>query len=325
MTFDFDEIKKLACGIERTNVNEEGALELLRFTEAEAEYYGRRTDGKPTASAGVRLEFETDALTLSLVCDIYQGSSRNFFAFDVFSDNKLLKSAGMRDAEFPVRDFKIETELPSGNKTVKIVFPWSVSPKIKKFGFSGSTYAKPVTKKHKMIIYGDSITQGYDCTHPSASYASRMADFLCADAVNKAIGGEFFCPEIAGMDGGVVPDIVTVAYGTNDWNKKSNEDFKRDCKGFLETLSKRFVGAKMFVLAPIWRADFEDYRPFGAFSEAREFIMKTAEGLPNATAIDCFDFVPHDRKYFSDAYLHPNDEGFGFYADALIEKIKEII
>ena len=37
MTFDFDEIKKLACGIERTNVNEEGALELLRFTEAEAE------------------------------------------------------------------------------------------------------------------------------------------------------------------------------------------------------------------------------------------------------------------------------------------------
>lgn len=51
MTFDFDEIEKIACGIERTNVNEEGALELLRFTDAEAEYYGWRTDGKPTASA----------------------------------------------------------------------------------------------------------------------------------------------------------------------------------------------------------------------------------------------------------------------------------
>ena len=169
----------------------------------------------------------------------------------MFADDKLLKSAGMRDAEFPVRDFKVEAELPSGNKTVRIVFPWSVSPKIKNFELSWSTYVRPVAKKHKMIIYGDSITQGYDCTHPSASYASRITDFLCAD--------------------------------------------------------------------------FEDYRPFGAFSEAREFIMKTAEELPNATAVDCFDFVPHDRKYFSDAYLHPNDEGFGFYSDALIEKIKEII
>lgn len=325
MTFNFDEIEKIACGIERTNVNEEGALELLRFTDAEAEYYGWRTDGKPTASAGVRLELETDASALSLACDIYQGSSRKFFAFDVFADDKLLKSAGIKDAEFPVRDFKVETDLPSGNKTVRIVFPWSVSPKIKNFELSGSTYVRPVAKKHKMIIYGDSITQGYDCTHPSMSYASRITDFLCADAVNKAIGGEFFCPEFAGMKGGIIPDIVTVAYGTNDWNKKSNEDFQKDCKGFLETLSERFDRAKIIIFAPIWRADFEDYRPFGTFSEAREFIMKTAEELPNATAVDCFDFVPHDRKYFSDAYLHPNDEGFGFYSDALIEKIKEII
>ena len=104
----------------------------------------------------------------------------------MFADDKLLKSAGMRAAEFPVRDFKVETDLPSGNKTVKIVFPWSVSPKIKNFELSGSTYVRPVAKKHKMIIYGDSITQGYDCTRPSASYASRITDFLCADAVNKA-------------------------------------------------------------------------------------------------------------------------------------------
>ena len=34
------------------------------------------------------------------------------------------------------------------------------------------------------------------------------------------------------------------------------------------------------------------------------------------------EFVPHDEKYFADAWVHPSDEGYRLYADALINAVK---
>lgn len=223
----------------------------------------------------------------------------------------------------PILDFGFEVGFPAGNKTVKIYFPWSASSKIKEIHLTDASYIKPVKKKYKIFVCGDSITQGYYCNCPSQSYAERLADALDAEIVNKAIGGEFFDPIFARFENGFTPDYVFVAYGTNDWNKKSNEDFKNNCKGFLEAVSARFKETKIFVLAPIWRADFEECRPSGTFSEAREYILSVAASLPNAVGIDCFDFVPHERKYFSDGYLHPNDDGFRFYGEALVKEVKK--
>ena len=36
-------------------------------------------------------------------------------------------------------------------------------------------------------------------------------------------------------------------------------------------------------------------------------------------------FVPKDEKYYADLRLHPNDEGFAYYADALYKSIKSEI
>lgn len=55
----------------------------------------------------------------------------------------------------------------------------------------------PAKKSRKIIMYGDYITQGYDAASPSLSYASRLADLLDADCINKGIGGSLFTPELA--------------------------------------------------------------------------------------------------------------------------------
>ena len=52
---------------------------------------------------------------------------------------------------------------------------------------------------------------------------ARLADALGAEEVNKAIGGECFFPELAATKEDFQPEYITVAYGTNDWSRKSAE------------------------------------------------------------------------------------------------------
>ena len=47
--------------------------------------------------------------------------------------------------------------------------------------------------------------------------------------------------------------------------------------------------------------------------------------IENISVISGFDFVPMDEKYYADLKLHPNDEGFEYYAENLYKEIKEMI
>ena len=69
----------------------------------------------------------------------------------------------------------------------------------------------PIRKLRKVIMYGDSITQGYDAAKSSLSYASRLADTLNADVVNKGIGGSVFMPELARCKGNILPEFINSA------------------------------------------------------------------------------------------------------------------
>ena len=57
-------------------------------------------------------------------------------------------------------------------------------------------------------------------------------------------------------------------------------------------------------------------------AEHREFIKKVALQYDNVIVIDGYDLVPHDTELFSDKRLHPNDDGFKYYAENLIKAIK---
>lgn len=50
-------------------------------------------------------------------------------------------------------------------------------------------------------------------------------------------------------------------------------------------------------------------------------MLSVVDGIDNARLISGFDLVPHSEEFFSDLFLHPNDEGFLQYANGLIEKI----
>jgi len=328
MVIGFDKLKELIHGIVYTE-EKDGKLYLHRFTKEQEEAYKPYNADfykKTFATAGVKLEFLTDSTSLSMSVEVVAASSRKFFSFDVYTNGALVKSA-VGDKGDGITKFEFSASLGNGNKKVTIYFPWSASARICSFALDDGAVAEAVTRPKKMISFGDSITHGYDASNPSFSYASRLADALQADAVNKGIGGEIFFPTLANLKDDIEPDYITVAYGTNDWYfRESTDSFDKNCRDFYENLSANYPNSKIFAITPIWRGDWEKTENrFAPFEYIHNSIKSIAESLPNVTVIDGIDLVPHDKAFFSPDVLHPNDEGFRHYANNLYAEIKKYL
>ena len=209
-------------------------------------------------------------------------------------------------------------------KRVKIRLPWAASSQIRKLSLDDGAVLIPVQKEKTILFFGDSITQGYDSALPENSYASRLTDHLDWNAVNKAIGGEIFFPELAATAEDFTPDLISVAYGTNDWGRCSYEELESNCRSFYRNLRNTYPHTKIVVLAPIWRIGIDREECACPFPQLAKLLQDTAEEIGNTVFIDCFEFVPGEEACFSFDFLHPSDEGFRHYADALISHYEAI-
>jgi len=317
---------------------ENGLVRLFRFTEEQQALYKTVSPNfytKALSSAGMKLCFRTDSKRLLLKVVTEPGSTRSFFSYDVFvngeavgyldnfSDDTLPKE--YTKADFQLGEFYETFDLGDGVKTVTVYLPWSVSTAIREISIEDGAFIEPVRHEKKLLIFGDSITQGYDALRPSQRYASVFADNLGAEEINKAIGGEVFRPELARLSDSFQPDYIMVSYGSNDWSKTDQAVCRENSRSFYKALRDRYPAAQIFAITPIWRADCREFRPFGQFEQVEKLIQQAVTGLDNVTLIRGFDFVPKDISYFSDKRLHPNDQGFAHYAnnicDAILKKM----
>lgn len=334
MKLTFEQIKSITQGA--VNITEEnGQINFFRFTEEEQKMYeGTDFYRKTFSTSGVQLNFRTDGDAINLKIETSPSTSRAFFSLDIFANGKLVDSCtnfnenNMPDdylsAQFPHGIFINKTKLGSGDKVIRIVFPWSVVTKLIEFEIYNATYIEPVKKDKKLVIYGDSITQGYDALYSCNSYATRLGEQLNAEIYNKAIGGEVFFPELATENNGN-PDYVFVAYGTNDFSLREFSDFKDRCERFFSNLANNYRNSKIFAITPIWRADYDGPRKFGKFEDVFNTITEICSKYDNITVISGWDLVKHDINCYSDLRLHPNDEGFKHYAKNLAEKLKQYL
>lgn len=330
MILTFEEMREMTQGAEEV-FGEGTHISFARFHRAERELYEKtELRNKISACAAVQLVFRTDAdalaLKIKLTC---LTSSRSFFMVDVFENNAFLGSVGNIDENerqiyqsFSLGEFEKSFALGKGDKTVRIVLPWTSAVEISELSLEGATYAEAVKRSKKMLAYGDSITQGYDAVHPSNAYIVKLADALDAEVIDKAMGGEFFFPPLSEIRSHMTPDYITVAYGTNDWVACTPDTFRANCRAFYSNLAKLYPHAKIFAITPIWRKDYGEDRPFGSFFDIERIIKEETADLSNVTVIEGFDFVPHDSAYFADVCLHPNDAGFAHYAENLTKAIR---
>lgn len=341
MKLTFEQIKSITTGA--VSVTEkDGKVSFARFTDEQVQLYDRVSrennnalNTRCRAAAGIRLRFKTNSQKLKMTVEVSKCTSRTCFSFDVFVNGKAagyLENVSQMEipavytkAELPQGPVGKEFALGDGDKEVCVYLPWSVCPTVTEISLDDGAYVVPVKPDKKLLAFGDSITQGYDALRSSMRYASLLADKLQAEEFNKGIGGEVFFPALAQTKDDISPDYITVAYGTNDWSKKTEEDFKVRCREFYVALSSRYPQAKIFAITPIWRKDCQGERAFGPFENVEADIREAVSDLENVSVISGFDLVPKSEAYFSDLRLHPNDEGFSHYADNLYHEICKIL
>ena len=334
MKLNIEQLKQITTGAVKIK-EENGWFSFSRFTAEQEKLYqitNKDFYNKTFSTAGIKFSFKTDSKNLFIKFRTSVSTSRKYFSIDVFANDCLIDyidnfsdtelAQNYTQQEFLLGDFSKNFELGDGEKTVCVHLPWSVKTLIEEFSIDDDAFIEGIKPEKKLIAFGDSITHGYDALHPSNRYIAKLADMLGAEEFNKAIGGEVFFPELAESKDSFMPDYITVAYGTNDWNGTDEETFKYKCKAFYMNLSRNYPDSKIYAITPIWRKDMSEYREFGDFKKVEQDIRSAVMDIENITVISGFDFVPKDEKYFADLKLHPNDEGFRYHAENLSKEIK---
>lgn len=334
MNLNLSQIRDITTGAVRIEEIDNG-IHFYRFTQQQEKLYKNRSDDfykKTFATSGVQMRFQTNSQTLFLRTEITSGSSRTYFAFNVFVNGVKIDaldnfsdidiSKNYTTLKLPHGEFSKKFNLGVGDKEVCIYFPWSVGAVVKELTLDDDSFIKSRKPSKKMLCFGDSITQGYDALHPCNKYISKLADMLNAEEYNKAIGGEIFFPELAATREDFEPDYITVAYGTNDWNRCTEKEFIHNCKEFLYNLNTNYPNSKIFVITPIWRKEMNEIRQFGEFKNIEKIIKNQVEEFENISVVQGFEFVPQNENLFADLRLHPNDNGFEYYFENLAKQLK---
>ena len=328
MRLDFEQIHSALRGVSYVK-EQDGKLTLHRFTPAQEELYRVEKElfyRRTFATAGVVLEFDTDSENLRLSVEVSPANGGNDFVHSIFADGRSVgELAGTMPPDRTHTPYQGSFPLGTGLKRVKIVFPWSAVSQIRAVEIDDGAQFMPVKKEKTMFLFGDSITQGFIAARPENTYASLTTEFLDVNGICKGIGGETFRPALAGLTDPVEPQLIIVAYGTNDWNYSKAEVFLENSGRFLRCLRDTYPDVPIVLLAPTWRADLHIKTDVGDFRSVADHYRSLAESTSNVTVIDCFDFVPHDSVYFHDQRVHPNDRGFRCYAQALFTELKNRI
>ena len=333
MKLNLQTIQDITSGAVRVTQADDG-FHFFRFTSRQEALYKTRNEGhykRTFCTSGVQLAFQTNSEKLLLKVSVSPITTRRYFAFEVFVNGTRIGSINNFEGvelprsyttvTLPLGEFENEFTLGTGQKDVRIYFPWAVEAVLQEITLDDGAIVTPLKRKKKLLCFGDSITQGFDALYSSNKYISQLADALDAEEFNKAIGGEIFFPALAQEKDDFVPDYITVAYGTNDWSACTEETFRANCKAFFTNLVENYPETKIYAITPTWRKDHTLEKPFGAFEKVEQIVRSIAAEFENITVISGFDFVPHDENYFADLRLHPNDEGFKHYFANLIKKL----
>ncbi len=323
MKLEAEDLKRFCSGWEQLE-EQDGFMAFHRFTPAEEQAILNHCPALLQKfirwPAGVRLEMMTDAEAISFTYEALEQGAEQYTAPDLYADGVFL-------GQMKGFEGKLRHSLPEGKKRISLYFSGLCRNRIKEFILEGATCAEPITPRYRMICYGDSITQGADAAFPSLGYINGLARALDAAVWNKALAGGKFFPQLLAGAADWAPDLVTVAYGTNNWASSScgREAFRADLAEFMKRLAERYPAAKVFVVTPIWRQDcFTKQSIVGSFEQLAAWIRAEAEQYGFIT-IDGLELMPQDCGFFQADGLHPNDIGHLWYGRELAKKISSYL
>ena len=302
---------------------EDGYFCFSRFTEKQDEVLiTRKNYAQTLATAGMRIEFMTYGGNLSFsFAGIEKKSDDGYFSFDILENGTPVYHYYEDDSP---ETGEAEYFIPEGKEAKHIAIYlsnlWAVKIKDLKLP-EGSV---PVKKTYNLLALGDSITQGDFGKHPNHTYINILADNINANLLNQGVEGERFYADCVDENLEFSPDIITIAYGVNDFGAETLRS--TDIDEFLKKIDYLYKDKKIFILLPIWCKIGEENIGGINMQGAREYIISVVNKYPYMNIIDCQDFVPHLPDFYGDTkLLHPSDLGHIYYGQRLTDAMKKYL
>lgn len=307
----------------------DGATVFYRHTPDVRERYGAPLPRRRRAlsTAGVRVAFRSDTTRLHLAlrcgdgvewvlrgkCDLFvDGRMEAFFGPDRVDIGTRWEAVIWNAPEARMRDFVLW--LPAMRQTQIEALSVDAGAKVE---------AIPLRPKQWLVL-GDSITQGYVTAHPSEGYAARAAEALGMEHHNTAVGGGQADPALAGLARGIEADLITVAFGVNDYNTSLAPDtFARNVGELLAGLRSARPGARIVWIAPIPYVTRTHRRNNAGLllSDYTRAIFDQAAQVERIEVVDGYSFLPDESAWFVDN-CHPNEPGHAMYARSLVRALR---
>ena len=308
MVLNLEQIKKLTVGAVEIEQTADGIyFYKMKKSQVEAFYALSEILGfRARTTTGIRLDFETDSKFFAFEV---KGGSR----FEYLIDGAYMGTVAIGDA----KRVKMGLSAPC---RVTLVFPSHEVGVIDNVELSDGASAVRHNFDKKVLFIGDSITQGWNSGIDTLSYAYRTSFALNFDSVIQGVGGAYYHASTF-ADSGFEPDVVIVAYGTNDANHfKTKEEMVDQLRSYLGKVKETYASSKIYAISPIWVSGGSEEKRMGDLWESYALIAAEIEKC-GVEHIRGLDLVPHERRYFADD-LHPNKDGFGEYAGRLVEIIR---
>lgn len=294
-----------------------GYLSCFHYTPEQLAYFDGKDRGwgmRAHFSSGVRMEFKTDATVLSLDYRAGYVWSKDSY-IDVYADGFAvalhhIPGDGKGHAEFA---------LPEGDKLLTVYFPTDCRFEIKNVTVNGS-YKTVKEKGKRLLIVGDSITQGYGAFMSGATYVNAMQRRTGYHILSQGIGGYRYDPDGLMPVEGFTPDKILVALGTNYYNVM-DYDYESDVIRFYERLHELYGNTPVLSVTPYYiaREDFDVERHAWCIG----IIKRECAKYPNITVLDGYTVLPHLAEMFCDG-LHPTAYGYSIIAEAVTRGLKEL-
>lgn len=329
MKLNTTELSKMIHNVLSYSFDENGALHFHRFTEQQRQTYGRESEDwatKTRSSASATFDFITDSDYIAVKFDLLPGSSQKWGSVDLYVDGVFCANRYADDLSIKIVGF----ELPKGQHRVTVYFPWSAQTVVNEVQLSDGASIIPVEKTCKLLCFGDSITQGYTSKFTSLSYVNQTARALDAEVVNQGIGGYYF--NEATVDESLLvykPDVITVAYGTNDYSRyETAEEYAEHTGKYIQKLAALFPHTPILGILPLYRNDQNHmarkvYRTY-SLDDARAILRSHYAALPNGYVLEETG-IPHIPQAYAPDFLHPNEFGFSIMSRSVIQKLEEIL
>ena len=310
----FDQIKEITVG--SPNIKEENdALYFYKATDEQMEAYGAPGTGmrgNATGSTGVRLDFTTDSSIFT-----FKAAAGNCFEVYINGEFKQQYKNATSQA------ITIALDNSEGENRVTLFLSNDGVSAISMVQLDAEATCKRQVFDYNFLIIGDSITQAWPTDIDSYGYGHLISMHYNADGIVYGVGGGIFDAKILGSKAECDPDLITVAFGTNDWARGySAATIEANMKAFLDKLITMYPDAKIVGITPLWRKDAATKGSI-PFDEARAVIARVYAEY-GITCIDGDALVSHMDSQFADD-VHPNDAGHQEYAEKLIVELDKIL